>query len=49
MITFALTLVLLTVALPIAVFQAGAWLVTAAYDEDSVLRRAVSRLATPAG
>lgn len=49
MITFALTLVLLTVALPITVFYAGAWLVTAAYDEDSVLRRGLSRLAGATG
>ncbi len=49
MITFALTLVMLTVVLPVAVFYGGAWLITAAYDEESVLRRAVSRLATPAG
>ena len=32
MITFALTLVLLTVALPVTVFYAGVWLVAAAYD-----------------
>lgn len=49
MITFALTLMLLTVGLPVAAFYGGAWLITAAYDEESVLRRGLSRLAAAAG
>jgi|SwirhirootsSR2_FD_contig_31_1274490_length_242_multi_2_in_0_out_0_1 hypothetical protein len=39
MIIFALTLILVTVAFPVSVFLAGAWLIGAAYDETSALRR----------
>lgn len=49
MITFALTLMLLTVGLPVAVFYGGAWLISAAYDEESVLRRGLTRLAGATG
>lgn len=48
MITFAVTLILLTVVFPVSVFYAGAWLVGAAYDETSVLRRLTVRLGVTA-
>lgn len=49
MITFALTLILVTVAFPVAVFQTGVWLVGSAYDESSALRRLTARLGLTAG
>ncbi|GAA3711138.1 hypothetical protein GCM10022204_32320 [Microlunatus aurantiacus] len=48
MITFALSLVLLTVVFPVAVFYAGAWLISSAYDETSALRRMTVRLGVTA-
>ncbi|HEY5847152.1 MAG TPA: hypothetical protein VIT42_10250 [Microlunatus sp.] len=48
MITFALTLILVTVAFPVAVFLIGVWLVASAYDETSALRRLTVRLGVTA-